>query len=356
MVDPWCEIDSRHHGLLWLRLEAILKPMTKSEWRKRLATLVKTYDVLRNLEHFNDLVTETKPITTWADFQQWIAPFKAPGCFRGHQDASWDLVTTLDRALQTTIAIETDVIHSVVKTKLNFAANERTTLLEFQRGAHHYNAWTPAADEVLDWLALMQHYGAPTRLLDWTRSPYVALYFALETRSDNDGTLWALDLKWLEQRAHELLMAHRDGFPAPSEFRPFSKCINDMLLDDGSPVLVVPASPMRLHERMLAQQGVLLCSLRYDVPFSTALLGMFLHPTKVDRPVISKAVLKKANRIEFLEELRRMNIHRASLFPGLDGFSRMLSIDLEVAVAHQIEESIREGKQAIEEYRARRKP
>jgi len=46
-----------------------------------------------------------------------------------------------------------------------------------------------------DWIFLMQHYRAPTRLLDWSESPLVALYFALvdKLQEDSDGALWCMD-------------------------------------------------------------------------------------------------------------------------------------------------------------------
>jgi hypothetical protein len=47
----------------------------------------------------------------------------------------------------------------------------------------HFLADTPDQDDWLEWIALMQHYGAPTRFLDWTYSLYVAVFFAVE-RSD----------------------------------------------------------------------------------------------------------------------------------------------------------------------------
>ena len=50
----------------------------------------------------------------------------------------------------------------------------------------------PAVDDDFQWLALMQHYGAPTRLLDFTWSPYVAAFFALE-RTLGDGVVWAMN-------------------------------------------------------------------------------------------------------------------------------------------------------------------
>ena len=63
---------------------------------------------------------------------------------------------------------------------------EERTLRIFKRKAHHFLDRTPAEEEEFEWLALMQHHGAPTRLLDFTWSPYVAAFFALEYTWDMD--------------------------------------------------------------------------------------------------------------------------------------------------------------------------
>ena len=86
-------------------------------------------------------------------------------------------------------------------------ALEIELLLEFQQGAHQSSGFVPLFNEVLDWLALMQHYGAPTRLLDWTRSPYVALYFALE-KADKESAVWAINREWLENKSTGLIREH----------------------------------------------------------------------------------------------------------------------------------------------------
>jgi hypothetical protein len=338
MVLAWMVKDATRNDRLEQPSPVFCWTMTNSEWQERMRRLLADYDPFRNLEHFESLVTETSSIRTWEDFQRWIAPFKDQGCFRGHGEANWDLVSTLERTLPRTITVETDETHWMSTQKLNPETNEQAVLLEFQRGAHQYYSATPALDKVVDWLALMQHYGAPTRLLDWTLSPYVALFFALQDNSEGDAALWAMDLKWLQERSGELLRDHYKDYPASSEF--YAQCgyINRILLGDNNPYAIVSASPMQLNNRMLTQQGLLLCTLRHDVGFSTTLLSMLLQQPIAERQVVSKIVLKRDHRIEFLEGLRRMNIHSASLFPGLDGFSRSLATNLEIALAHQVED------------------
>ena len=325
--------------------------MTTSEWQERMKKLLAQYDPFRNVELFEALVTESAPISTWEDFQGWFVSFKDWGCFRGHRDASWNLVSTLDRALQRTFTVETDDIHSTSVEKLNPESNEKAVLLEFQRGAHHHHSATPALDQVVDWLALMQHHGAPTRLLDWTLSPYVALFFAVQGDSEGEAALWAIDLKWFQERSDELLRQHHKDCPNGSDFKARYQYINRILLEGDNPHVIVSAMPIQLHERMLTQQGQLLCTLRHDVGFSTTLLGMLIRPSLVERQVVSKVVLKRDQRITFLEELRRMNIHSASLFPGLDGFARSLAVNLDISVAHQIQARKEAVVENVREYR-----
>jgi hypothetical protein len=168
------------------------------------------------------------------------------------------LIATLDRDLEQTISIETGDLHTTVRERLNPEANERDLLMEFQRGAHHHYNVTPGPDEVTDWLALMRHYGAPARVLDWTRSPYVALYFALQGDSTEDSVLWGIDLKWLEDRSNELLHQSHEDYPSSSDVNARRQYINRVILaNDNAHPIIVATSPRQLNERMIAQQGEL---------------------------------------------------------------------------------------------------
>jgi hypothetical protein len=92
--------------------------------------------------------------------------------FRGHtQQRDWPLVASVHRYFD--------------------AASERQLALQFQVGAIGRSSQCPADDDFGSWLVLMQHYGLPTRLLDWTRSLIVAAYFAvLHEPVDEDAAIW----------------------------------------------------------------------------------------------------------------------------------------------------------------------
>ncbi len=101
--------------------------------------------------------------------------------FRGQRD-HWDLDTSLDRAFAKYGIIPRTVKDEDTKNAVErqCRAIEEKMLRSFMRKAHHYLTQVPEPDDIVDWLAIMRHYGAPTRLLDWTYSFYVAVYNAVE--------------------------------------------------------------------------------------------------------------------------------------------------------------------------------
>jgi hypothetical protein len=83
---------------------------------------------------------------------------------------------------------------------------------------------------------------------------------------------------------------------------------------------------------MAGQQGFFLCKLIHEATFNQILMSMMIKTGVPNKPVVRKLEVSSTHRINFLKNLRSMNINRASLFPGLDGFGQSLKLDLEIKV------------------------
>ena len=176
-------------------------------------------------------------------------------------------------------------------------------------------------DTIWHWLALAQHSGLPTRLLDWTYSPLVALHFATARleQFDQDGEVWCVDFprvnKLLPRRLRQLLDAEHSEALTVDMLHGFDT-LNSFDRLGRSP-FVVFVEPPTVHPRLAAQHA--LFSL---MPNPTARLDRWLmrHPN-VCRRVIIPAALKW----EIRDKLDQANINERVLHGGLDGLSRWLS-------------------------------
>jgi hypothetical protein len=259
-------------------------------------------------------------VSSWKELRDVLEDLASAGwAFRGHSDAGWPLESSLTRYL-TTFGGAPD----------KWLARETKILKTFKRKAHLLLSGTPESDETLEWLALMQHHGAPTRLLDFTWSPYVAAFFALE-RATNDAAIWAIS----------------SGRSVPN-FRGFhiSKLLNQILGLDR-PEAVTPRHPRKFEEP--AAGGVRTKRERYPPAMMgepvlmnqrmTTQAGTFVIPTmRVDAPlesivpassIFKVRLLTKSLRRETMDRLYNMNINNATLFPGIDGLARSLAFELE---------------------------
>ena len=111
--------------------------------------------------------------------------------WRGQRNASWALSPTLYR--------------------LGFDNKEVDLNARFRLMAKARRRQVPDSSDPMGWLFLMQHYRLPTRLLDWSQSPLVALYFAVEKPDDGDAALWSLsptELNMLEAQTRSICMPH----------------------------------------------------------------------------------------------------------------------------------------------------
>jgi hypothetical protein len=229
--------------------------------------------------------------------------FRSPYAFRGLAHHDHDLSNSLLR-----LAGRGEEI----------TALELSLLRNFRKYAHDQTV--SGADSIWHWLALAQHHGLPTRLVDWTYSPLVALHFATEHPEEfaADGVVWCVNFVEANTRLPKRLRAileeeHSDTFTVEMlhEFRALRDF--DAL---GRDPFVIFLEPPSLDNRILNQFA--LFSL---MPGATSTLDEWVpaHP-ELCRKVIVPAELKW----EIRDKLDQSNINERTLFPGLDGLSQWL--------------------------------
>jgi hypothetical protein len=252
--------------------------------------------VLGSWEAFLDIITDS-PYSNWA--------------FRGQCEAAWSLFSALSRYL-VSFRVHPDA----------WRAQESRMLRIFKRKAHQFLSHIPDPDDDFQWLALMQHHGAPTRLLDLTWSPYVAAFFALE-RATGDAAVWALNPAHISYASSVTL---RDGHTIhPQAMDPReSGNLRRYFLSEEVPFLWI-GEPYIMNPRLTAQSGTFAVPGTLSQPVEV-ILSHYPHP----QDTLVKLILPSTQvRNHGLRELYRMNITYATLFPDLDGLARSLAYELE---------------------------
>lgn len=259
--------------------------------------------------------------TTWAELSNLQA--KLPGwIFRGQRCSTWKLETSLERT------------HKRISPATSITQCEKTVLERFKRGAHLVTQHLPNPKNTLEWLSLIQHYGGPTRLLDFTKSLYIAAFFALET-ADSDAAIWCLNAPRIRRATWEHLSSIGIENIGP-------ELICNRLIDDGIDITAtIDVEPFSLNERLIRQQGLFVMPCSPQVNVETCLFNTMrtsngnMNRSKYDKAhlmlgsfnltgEVLKIVLPKNIQSDGRLALRNMNIDAASLFPGLDGFARSL--------------------------------
>ncbi|MBR1069143.1 FRG domain-containing protein [Bradyrhizobium liaoningense] len=245
--------------------------------------------------------------STWQAFREVIESDEYKGwAFRGQSNADWPLYSSLSRYL----------MGFRVHPKA-WSQQEFRILRIFKRKAHLLLNHLPDDEDVFQWLALMQHHGAPTRLLDFSWSPYVATFFAIE-RATSDVAVWALFPPGLSNRPMRTLRASQKVRRA--EVAPWVEGSYVRHFLPNKHRLVVVGEPHTMNQRLIAQSGT------FVMP------GVLQQPIEALAPpsaVVKFVIDTEAIRRRAMPELYQMNVSNATLFPGLDGLARSLAYELE---------------------------
>jgi hypothetical protein len=245
-------------------------------------------------------------VSNWPGFRNWA--------FRGQADAEWQLQSSLSRQIK--VSGVSDAA---------WPGQEARIRRIFERKAHLFIS-DPPRDE-LEWLALMQHHGAPTRLLDLTWSPYVAAFFAVE-RATSDAAVWAFNLPLIWQQARHGIdgIRLRDADPRyPGKFEKYYL--------PNQHAFVWQGDPFRMPQRVVAQSGTFLVSGHPGLTIEEILeqypRTRGAHNSREDALLIQFIFETAGVRADAMASLYSMNITQSTLFPGLDALARSMAYEFE---------------------------
>jgi len=265
-------------------------------------------------------------LVNWMTFPEWPVMIsfleRADGwIYRGQPVPEKDaFLTSLDRAAS---FLKEDPL-----------ALERRAFREFKRRAGLSGAQSlPHDADTVQWLALLQHHGGPTRLLDFTHSLYVALFFAVE-KAIGTAEIWCIRRSALEPKLEEPWNGDKN-YALELILDP-NKALSrkQMAAPIGQPPCAVFCDePFYGNKRLSLQQGCFLIPFDVSKPFRDNLLtGTYLRGAEAIEMTDFNESLEKRDIFKFIipieqhakirRQLRRMNMTREHLFPGLDGLAR----------------------------------
>ena len=291
--------------------------------------------------------------------------------FRGQADYDCPLSTPIERNRD-----------EVLRTEIGLEQFERRILIEAKRRAHHYLSDRPDENDTMGWFALLRHFGVPTRLLDITWSIFIAAYFAVEEKKDNnDACVWAFNQAQMNLNLHSIILNNStglflqrhggvfiDNYQSPTidysrKSIPEKSQIGfeDIMMHTGGPDLnllfnlalegalsiegLIFIEPQWLNKRMDVQQGAFLVPLRLQTGFMNNLFAIgkihdenveektvssiFLHNRAIAAIQTNASVIKLRIKSSLKDTLRAFlsaaNIRKLVLFSDVEGFFGHLS-------------------------------
>lgn len=243
-------------------------------------------------------------------FEGWwnekIQRYRAPIAYRGLSNSEYKLETTLMRLGGNITKLEPHLLRNFFKYGTQFMDKS-------------FSVWHV--------LTLAQHHGLPTRLLDWTYSPLVALHFATINANnfDKDGVIWAVDYRKIRRFLPDIMVKSLENedayvfsiemlnnlFPGDNALQKFSTLSNNKFC--------VFMEPPSLDERVINQLSVFV--LMSDPALCMSDWLESLPEKDFWRRIIIPAEIKG----EIRDKLDQSNINERVLFPGLDGLAKLLA-------------------------------
>lgn len=236
--------------------------------------------------------------------------------FRGNSIESYPLLPKITRILRD-ITLFDPMLPRTAELTIERHLDRFTKIIRGRRGPNPEKYSEPNK-----WWALGQHYGLATPLLDWTRSPYIAAFFAFRNRASEITTpgaanpnraIWVLDLETLEGISN-LLIGHFDEHPEDK-------------LNGGTPrqLIEVVLPSVEDNARLVSQAGLFT-----KIPYTCSLEQWAEKYASHDTGLLFKIIIRDTERSRILRALDQMNINESVLFPDIAGVSQYCNYMIEI--------------------------
>lgn len=248
------------------------------------------------------------------------SPTSTTFIYRGHSSESYELLPGLFRKHRHLADKEQELY---ITNDIYGPVNEKDILNAFIQEAS--STVSIPNNELSKWAEYAQHFGAPTRLLDWSSNPLVALYFAC-VKKENTGRVWMLHLSnynrlWMRQMEEPLRRSIR-------------QIITDNIEGTSKYDYPIPYTPYYVDPRMSAQGSFFLAWGANHESFEEMFLkeeyemaipnnsGIRIYGVHEQTAFLFSFLIHSDRKVHLLRELDTVGINEKTLFPGLDGIGR----------------------------------
>lgn len=252
--------------------------------------------------------------------------------FRGMSNVSWPLLPGVFREYSEP---QKSSVEGATYSGRIYLTNENEILAHFKKEAIGFLPHISLNDDFL-WIQYAQHFGIPTRLLDFSANPLVALYFCCKSESKEDGAVWVINTAPFQNWSQDEFFCWELG-PDCTREAMISSIMNSMkgysvvdeeCLEKFRPVLFTPAF---IDQRMSAQSSRFLLWGKDEKPLEKMIDNanmMSLSPDGValnianDQRFLANIIVPSEDKHSIMRELDLVGVNEKTVFPGLDGIGR----------------------------------
>ena len=244
-------------------------------------------------------------IKSISEFIEWHYKLKGNFLFRGQSDVKYILIPKISRKEKNKI---------IIKEKFVERENRLDQYLSVRLPAYDYDFHNLEVNHK-KWKEyfIAQHYGAPTRLLDFTRNPLVALFFSVIENPTSNGIVYAV--KRFINKTEGPLIRHLQ-LQNIFDYQQLTEQYNPRNLP-----LTVFVVPPHIDKRIMIQQSVFCCFSDPTIPLNKQ--DYYVNHEK-EGNLIKEIIIPKEYKNKLRNDLNRIGINHAILFPDMSGCAKFI--------------------------------